>query len=292
LNTATVQASIADRLSSTIFLAALAHGVVILGVTFTSTTLPDTDALPSLNVTLLLDTHDPVSPPQQPSELLANTNRIGGGRVEEDSRPTRTLSADHPITQAGDPLGADLQDGTLRDRAPVAEQLLTPSRAEDQARALPQATDDPSSKPMTAAALINNASARTSATEINTVAQLPQSNSDEELAGPTATESMLATYLVGWRERVERIGTANFPQRFLGQDESVGRPTLEVAIGAQGQLEDIVVRQSSGDTTLDQAALKILRLAAPFEPLPESIVAKYKVLRFAYEWDFSASGEN
>jgi protein TonB len=67
----------------------------------------------------------------------------------------------------------------------------------------------------------------------------------------------------------------------------MGRPTLEVVIGADGRLNDIVVRRSSGDRALDQAALKILRLAAPFDPLPQSIRANYDVLRFAYEWDFS-----
>jgi hypothetical protein len=29
-----------------------------------------------------------------------------------------------------------------------------------------------------------------------------------------------------------------------------------------------------------------LRLAAPFEPLPDHIRAEYDVLKFAYEWDF------
>jgi protein TonB len=65
-----------------------------------------------------------------------------------------------------------------------------------------------------------------------------------------------------------------------------GRPTLEVIIGADGRLDDIVVRRSSGDKALDQAALRILRLAAPFAPLPDVIRADYDVLRFAYEWDF------
>ena len=63
--------------------------------------------------------------------------------------------------------------------------------------------------------------------------------------------------------------------------------TLEVVIGADGRLDDIVVRKSSGDKALDQAALKILRLAAPFAPLPDEIRKEYDVLRFAYEWDFS-----
>jgi protein TonB len=49
---------------------------------------------------------------------------------------------------------------------------------------------------------------------------------------------------------------------------------------------EIVIRQSSGNTTLDQAARTILQMAAPFEPLPAAIRAEYDVLRFAYEWDF------
>ena len=62
-------------------------------------------------------------------------------------------------------------------------------------------------------------------------------------------------------------------------------------IGADGRLDDIVVRSSSGDNALDQAALKILRLAAPFAPLPEEIRKDYDVLRFAYEWDFSTRAD-
>jgi protein TonB len=52
------------------------------------------------------------------------------------------------------------------------------------------------------------------------------------------------------------------------------------------------VRRSSGDKALDQAALRILRLAAPFAPLPDVIRADYDVLRFAYEWDFKPGATN
>ncbi len=52
------------------------------------------------------------------------------------------------------------------------------------------------------------------------------------------------------------------------------------------------MRRSSGDKALDQAALKILRLAAPFDPLPPNIRKDYDVLRFAYEWDFFDSARN
>ena len=110
------------------------------------------------------------------------------------------------------------------------------------------------------------------------------------IATPSTQQSGLAEYLDGWRRRVERIGTANYPPELLGNIDA-GRPTLEVVIGADGRLDDIVVRRSSGDKALDQAALKILRLAAPFAPLPPSIREDYDVLRFAYEWDFAAGAD-
>jgi protein TonB len=208
-------------------------------------------------------------------------------------RPTSTLSAEQRLTQAGDPLGADLTDGTPRDETPSAEQLVSRESGGDRVQAMPQPTDDPAAVPQKAAALIEQLAPQTTAMEIGLRAELP--NGDDEsrtlVATPSTRESGLAEYLDGWRRRVERIGTANYPDAFLG-DLSVGRPTLEVAIGSDGRLENIVVRRSSGDKALDQAALKILRLAAPFEPLPENIRAEYDVLRFAYEWDFSAGARS
>jgi protein TonB len=119
-------------------------------------------------------------------------------------------------------------------------------------------------------------------------AELPGGKDDARtlLATPDTKASGLAEYLDGWRRRVERIGTANYPRELLGSIDA-GRPTLEVVIAADGTLDDIVVRRTSGDNALDQAALRILRLAAPFAPLPDTIRADYDVLRFAYEWDFS-----
>jgi periplasmic protein TonB len=62
---------------------------------------------------------------------------------------------------------------------------------------------------------------------------------------------------------------------------------LEVAIAADGSLQEVIVRSSSGQRGLDLAAVQILRLAAPFAPFPESLRREYDVLRFAYEWRFS-----
>ncbi|HEY9182680.1 MAG TPA: TonB family protein, partial [Gammaproteobacteria bacterium] len=157
----------------------------------------------------------------------------------------------------------------------------------ERVQATPQTTDNAAETRQRAATLVQQDVPQTNVLELGLRAELPDGVDDARtlFATPSTQQSGLAEYLDGWRRRVERIGTANYPTELLGN--SVGRPTLEVVIRADGRLDDIVVRRSSGDKALDQAALKILRLAAPFAPLPESIRADYDVLRFAYEWDFS-----
>ena len=274
-----------DRLGSTLFVAALIHGVVILGVTFTVTSF-DEKKVPSLNVALVVDTGKEELAVET-ADFLSNRNQRSAGQAAKGTRPTTALSAAQPLTQAGDPQGADLTDGTPRDSTQSAEQVVTRGESPDQVAAQPQPTDDPATTRLRAASLFQQAGPQTTAMELSLRAELPNGADDARtlLATPSTRQSGLAEYLDGWRQRVERIGTANYPTELLG-DPNAGRPTLEVVISKDGELVDIIVRRPSGDPALDQAALKILRLAAPFEPLPQVIRKDYDVLRFAYEWDF------
>ena len=277
-----------ERLGSTLFLAALVHGVVILGVTFTAAPFGADDAVPSLNVTLVLDT-EREQLAAETADFLANRDQRGVGNAARGLRPTSTLSADQRATQIGDPTGADESAGTPRDEAPSAEQLVSRASGGEPVPAIPQPTDEPAPTRQRAATLIQQAAPQTTAMELALRAELPDGSDEARtlIATPSTRQSGLAEYLDGWRRRVERIGTANYPSELLGNVDA-GRPTLEVVIAADGRLDDIVVRRSSGDKALDQAALKILRLAGPFAPLPPEIRKDYDVLRFAYEWDFSA----
>jgi protein TonB len=280
--------SLGDRLSSTLFFAVLAHGVVILGVTFSPGAEVEAPALPSLKVTLLVDSADQQPLPED-AEYLAQRNQRGAGAAAAGLRPTTAIATDEPVAPPGDASSAESLDGAATTPASI-EQLATRAAAARRVRADPQllqpaemAIGGEERRPPLIAHLVP----RTLVTELDDTAQLPeQSESRTLIATPATQSSPLATYLDGWRRRVERIGTANFPAQFLG--EGTGRPTLEVVLASDGRLEDIIVRRSSGNKALDQAALKILRLAAPFEPLPQELRARYDTLRFAYEWDFDA----
>jgi protein TonB len=278
------RAAINDRLGSTLFLAVLLHGVVILGVTFSVATFDDDHAPPSLNVTLLVDGRDEPAP--EKADFIANRNSQAAGVAAKGLHPSNALSAQAPIAQVGSPDGADLTDGTPRELVPSAEELVSRGHSE-RVNATPQPTDDPSDVRRKAATLVDALAPQTTAVDLGVRAELANGDDDRRtlIATPSAQQSILAEYLEGWRQRVERIGTANYPTRFLGGPDH-GRPTLEVTIRADGSLKDIAVRHSSGDKALDQAALKILRLAAPFDPLPPNVRKNYDVLRFAYDWDF------
>jgi len=278
-------ASVTDRLSSTLFVAALCHGVVILGVTFTAGPLGDRDALPTLRVTLVANSPEAENPSAEDADFLAQRTQAGSGELAAGERPTRTLAADSLVTQPGNPGGMDRRDGRPRELAPSTELLLTRNLSPEQLDALPRPNDNPASTIESAAELIAGPSMPTLAIDVSTQAELPTYERRELIASPSTRESTLATYLNTWRSRVERIGTVNFPVQARDRG-AFDNPTLEVAIDADGRLVDIIIRRSSGSSTLDQAALTILRMAAPFEPLPPAVRAEFDVLRFAYEWDF------
>jgi periplasmic protein TonB len=98
-------------------------------------------------------------------------------------------------------------------------------------------------------------------------------------------ESDVAVYLDSWRRKIERVGTMNFPDVARRQKLS-GTPVIEVTIGSDGKLLDTVVRRSSGHVEIDEAAMRILKLAAPFDPFPADLTAKHDQIRIAYEWQF------
>ena len=257
------------------FVAALFHGIVILGVTFSAGPLEDNPIIPTLKITLLTDTNK-LDITSEDAEYLAQRNQRGTGERELDNRPTTTLASTQLPTQENDQIRKDLIDNTpeiLITRHPSPEKANVLFKTDIFSTELPQTTGPP----------IRSASAQTLARELDFTASLPHQKEDELLGSPDTHASTLAAYLDTWRRRVERIGTANFPDQ--GHTTSTN-PVLEVTIGTDGQLENSVVRKSSGNPALDQAALNILHLAVPFDPLPQSVQAQYGVLKFAYEWDF------
>jgi protein TonB len=220
LNPAPASAGRFDRLGSTLFVALLAHGIVILGITFAPDPPPEPSEMPSLKVTLLVDSDQAETPPPD-TDLLAARNQAGSGSDERD-RPTRTLSATHPQNLQGDPLGADSIDAEALEAGPPADRLVTRGPSDREIEAIPETTDEAAAVPLRAAALLLQEAPDTLAAEIDDVVANALSDSAEAEA-PSTREAALATYMFGWRQRVESIGTANFPPEVLSGATARGR---------------------------------------------------------------------
>lgn len=98
-------------------------------------------------------------------------------------------------------------------------------------------------------------------------------------------EYRYASYMEGWRQKVERIGNLNYPGE-ARQRGIYGTLVMHVAVRADGSLEGARIVRSSGHEVLDQAALRIVELAAPFAPFPPDLRAEVDVLDITRTWQF------
>jgi protein TonB len=273
-----------DRLSSTVFLAALFHGILILGVTFNAGPTKPGAAPTSLDVVLVTGTHEPMAAPDD-ARLLATRNLAGQGNAAETQRLRTALPAE---TLAAPPGPDRLGDGQnpRESGTPLAAREQLTTVAYDRSRVLPERGGEQAA-PATQTPFVNGQELATDIlAEPDTDTVIPDVNPRELTVSASTREARIASYLSNWKARVERIGTLNFPRaaQLQGAD---AHPVVEVAIAASGRLREVVVRNSSGYRTLDQAAVDIVQIAAPFEPFPAVLREDYDVLRFAYEWHFT-----
>lgn len=268
-----------DRFSSTLFLAALFHSIIILGVSFTAGPLGG-PAPTSLEVVIVTGDSRPQADPD--ARLLAQQNLAGAGNTREDVALRTAPGQSLPPPAAGPPrdgseLPSDSADAPTGSAQPtlVSTSPGTPLAETGLARPRPELRRN------LEADLPTDLVGR-----IDTQTQVQGQQARELLVSANTRESRVAPYLSGWKRRVEQVGTLNFPRQ-LQRRADAGNPVLEVAIGADGQLREAVIQRSSGFHDLDQAAIGILRAAGPFQPFPDSLRSEYDVLRFAYEWQFT-----
>lgn len=99
-----------------------------------------------------------------------------------------------------------------------------------------------------------------------------------------------ARYQEDWRLKVERIGNLNYPETARRQNIH-GAVTLEVLIAADGGLREVRVLRSSGFDVLDDAARRIVELAAPYPPFPASLAQQYSSQRIRQKFVFTRDNQ-
>lgn len=268
-----------DRLATALFVAALLHGVAILGIRFTAPS-GDQRPLPTLEVLLVAD--GPAEDENPDASYIAARDQRGAGTTRERQRASLPEAAARLLEHRGE---ADGESFAPPASAAASGQHVLASAGQrprgavagDELERTAAASRPIESRPLLQVGL------STGATD-ETLRLRGDPSPDDRLLADTR-ESQIATYLDGWKRRIERVGTLNFPNEARRRALS-GNPVLEVAIRADGTLEEVLVRRSSGHRELDSAAVGIVRLASPFDPFPPAMRERYPVVRFAYEWQF------
>lgn len=272
-----------DRLPAMLFLAALIHGVLIIGIAFNPALTDEFAEAISLDVTIVAETDQHIDRPDR-AEYLAQASQEGGGNTSEHVRPTAAETTASPIDNAGSETGDSFDDSTTHERS--ADELLASTQGLDR-----RVTDDPRADPQpdqrTAMALEKGSETSLPLPRDTTATLLIHDDDPRQLVISADTEeSTVAGYLENWKRRIEAVGNEYFPE--LGNVEGLtGSPTLEVSISSSGNLAGVIIRKSSGSRVVDNAALDILRRASPFDPFPAEIRSDYDSLRFAYKWLFA-----
>ena len=107
------------------------------------------------------------------------------------------------------------------------------------------------------------------------------------LESNSALQSFETIYLNAWQRQVETAGYYEISRSDIIQGNF--RVQIKSIIDHMGNLIDVDILQSSGNSMLDALALKILYQSAPFEPFSKDMMANYQQLEIIRDWNFTNS---
>jgi protein TonB len=272
------------RLGEFLVITSVLHAILLLAVSFDLSPPPRLEAERFLDVTLTRP--EPASKPEQ-ADFLAPADSAGGG--EKPAEPAREAAPASPPAQqqqqSPQPAETPPQSAPT-EQAPQQQLLTTPSAPSKVPQAKPKQPASPAPAPDIArllAATQQEISALTA--DLDRRARASASRTRRKAVSAATQEFRYAAYLDSWRRKVETIGNLNYPDEARRQ-KLFGNLLLHVAVRSDGSVEKIRVIRSSGHQVLDDAAKRIVRLAAPFAPFPPDIREEVDVLDITRTWQF------
>jgi protein TonB len=220
------------------------------------------------------------------ADYQAQVTQQGGGDVKEKVRPSSPFAN----TASRNEQGNAAQTRPLMAPAPQQTQdprnVITADRARLKTRINPAEPHPEVPDAVTAADLIPPSQEIAAlAAEISQRVQTYAAEPRHKYITASTREYIAASYENAWRMKVERIGNLNYPDEARRANLS-GALMLDVAINADGSLNDVKIVRSSGHRVLDEGAVRIVRLAAPYAPLPQALRKDTDVLHIIRTWLF------
>jgi len=272
-----------DRMSVALIVALVLHAVVLLGLSFHLEFSPVRQVAESLDVVLVNFRTE--SEPEE-AEFLAPVSQEGGGDDDESEKPSEQLSPVMPSIAEGDMPASSMP--ALPTPQEDAREIVTAKTTDAETTTDLTQVEQPDTEMPNAAELMQQrmdvASLQPQSDRTNPwKSKLPR----RRFISANTKEYEYATYMAAWVAKVERVGNLNYPTE-LKQRGVAGDLLMTVGVNRDGSVESINVQRESGIPELDQAAMRIVRLAAPYAPLPAEIASEVDVLHITRTWRFSA----
>lgn len=270
-----------DRMTFAVFLALLLHAI-LLAVHFDFT--PPTPASMGLEITLAQFKSEKAP---EKADFLAQQNQEGSGTEAETLAPaTREVApfADNQMKRVQPVEQEAAQPKVQPEKRVVTTAGKSRQRTETVIVEKTEVTEErPESQVSLWQRSLEIASLEAQLREQQQVhAKRPRKR---QLTAASAKEARDAYYLDGWRQKVETVGNLNYPAE-ARRRQIYGRLRMMVAVKADGSLHDVRIMQSSGQKVLDDAALRIVQLAAPFQPFPPELRKDTDILEIVRTWQF------
>ena len=299
----------ANRFGLNLFLAIALHVFLILAISFN---LPKSvKPQHTLDITLA---YNPSEQAPDDADFLAHNAKLGSGDSEEMLDPGVTeesllenedIREQAPTSQPiAEPIPESQPESTPPEPAPEAvtqpeptpPSPTAPPAAEErkapvvqQAPVQQQRQSEASSSPTSGPSGSLLARSMEIASRHAQPSNQHQSHSKPRVRRLTSSPSNMAhddaIYLDNWRRRIESVGNMNYPEE-ARRNNLTGSLRLLVAILPDGSVAEINVLQSSGHAVLDNAAIRIVQMASPFQPFSNEMRRSTDRLEIIRTWKF------
>ena len=313
-----------ERFGLTFFLAVMVHGILVLGVTFAPEDIsppryetmeiilvrqqsdaPEDakilaqadlqgggDVSEHVNPTTPLPAPFPQEKPeitapapaelQPPAESAANSPELVAELEPEPAEVVEQIAVESTETDERLADKVALKSEEAKPVEEIAEQRKLEENVRD--KKIPEKLKIPPT-PSTLALVTNTFKIASLSAEIRRKLQAKAERPRRKFVSASTKEYKYAAYMEAWRSKVERVGNLNYPDAARKQKLS-GSLILDVSLNKDGSINQVIVQVSSGHKILDDAAIRIVELASPYEPFPIQIREETDILHITRTWQF------
>ena len=275
-----------DRLSFTVFLAIIFHGIIILGITFSQNLLKD-KIPPTLDV-IIVNNAKPNDKVIEQADFIANADQSGGGDTDRNAHIRSPFTAFEqsksfgiapvPIKSATK-VSKTLQFQDIISTVSKSSHNIALNKEKEQEKDNQSKENTTFEHDLEMAQLMNEIS-----DSLDKHAKRPR----KSFINTRTKSAVSAQYMHNWIKKIERIGNLNYPEKARNKNLT-GNLVLVVAINKDGSIFNLNIRQSSGSSILDIAAKNIVRMAAPFAKFGEDLAKNVDILYITRTWQFKSN---